>query len=174
MKVVALRSVVVSDGVSKWVLKKGETSDVPDDVARKAIAEGAASEVLPASKNPEQSPKTNVDFEKIGDIGEAMPIAGEGEQVAIESLIGQEIAITGFRTAEARSEEFKGRTIAALQILKRDGTKVWCTTWSEPLINQLEVLKETNALPRRCVICKKSGKRGFRYYTLESARAVKK
>jgi hypothetical protein len=45
-KVFVLRSVVVSDGVNKWVLEKGKEYDLPDDVARKVIAEGAASEVL--------------------------------------------------------------------------------------------------------------------------------
>ena len=172
MKVFALRSVVVSDGVNKWVLKKGEEHDLPDDVARKAIEQGAASEIL-GERAP--APKTkSAEFEKIGDISEALPIAGEGEQVEIESLIGQEIAVIEYGLSKGRSGELKGRNVAMVQILRHDGTRVWCTTWSEPLINQLEALKELNALPKRCVIRQHQGKQGFRYYTLDSARAVKK
>jgi hypothetical protein len=59
MKVFALSSVVVSDGVDKWVLEKGKEYDLPDDVAQKVIEAGAASEVLPRkveSKAEVQSP----------------------------------------------------------------------------------------------------------------------
>jgi len=116
----------------------------------------------------------SADFERIGDIDEVPPATGEGEQVAIESLIGQEIAIIGFTLTEARSEALRGRTIATVQLLRRDGTKAWCTTWSGPLISRLKTLEERKALPRRCVIRRTVGKRGFGYYTLESARVAEK
>lgn len=143
----------------------GDVPDFDDDTAHRLVEQGygvkAQSEGIPPL----------VDFEGVGDISEVLPTGGEGEQFAIDDLIGVPIVILGARFDKGRSGRLAGKDIATIQFAKKDVPQGWFTTWSSPLIAQVKQLEELKALPRRCMIKGRQGGSGYTYYILTSASA---
>jgi hypothetical protein len=61
-----------------------------------------------------------IDFEAVGDI-EVIPTGGEGDQFAIDDLVGVPIVITGAKFDKGRSGRLAGKDIATIQFAKKDG-----------------------------------------------------
>jgi hypothetical protein len=139
-----------------------------DGVAERLIQQGLAQRAEEAGGT-----EADLDFESVGDIADVLPTSagGEGEQYAIDSLVGEVIVITGVSFDKGRSGGLEGKDIATVQIRRRSGEEGWFTTWSGPMIAQLKQLVELSALPRKCRIEEKQSRSGRRYYILASAKA---
>ncbi len=153
----------------------GDVAELGEPTTGRLIERGYVEALETKTEVEEISPASAsgipIDFETVGDIGEVLPVEGEGEQSSIDDLLGVPIVIVSAKFDKGRSGKLEGKDIATIQFAKRDGLGGWFTTWSGPLIAQLKQLDEAGALPRKCVIEERKGSSGYRYYILASAKA---
>ena len=151
---------------------QGDVAELGEPTTGRLIEQGYAETLETKSEVEEISPAggSQMDFESVGDIGEVLPVEGEGEQSFIDDLLGVPIVIVSAKFDKGRSGKLEGKDIATIQFARRDGPGGWFTTWSGPLIAQLKQLDAAGALPRKCVIEERKGSSGYRYYILASAR----
>jgi hypothetical protein len=143
-------------------------ADFEGELGERLVEQGFAEKVAGENK----SAPTDTGFESVGDISEVLPtVGGEGEQYAIDDLVGIPVVLDNVSFDKGRSGKLEGKDIATVQVRKQDGSRGWFTTWSGPMIAQLKQLVELNALPRKCRIEERQGGSGYRYYILTSARA---
>ncbi len=144
----------------------GDSGAVADFAGRPVSASAPVSVIIKNKTGGSEMEKT-----EIKDISEVVPraIECEGEQAAVEELVGKVIVVEKFGFLPSKYQE--GQQYATVQVQLDNGNKAWFNTGSGPILDSLAQIKDK--LPVRCKIEKrKASKSGMRYFVLASAKTV--